>query len=145
MKIVQIVYGSSQWHETLELRERVLRRPLGRQLTTQEINSQRDATHFAVYDSGSGRLLGTLLTMHVNDTTLQMRQVAVEPTMQRTGAGRALVQYAEQHARENGYRTIILHARESAVAFYEKLGYAAEGPLFREQGIPHVLMRKELD
>ncbi len=54
------------------------------------------------------------------------------------------MRYAEVFLAQKGYREIILHARQRAVAFYEKLGYRKEGDLFIEVTLPHFLMRKEL-
>jgi len=37
-----------------------------------------------------------------------------------------------------------LHGQTQAEGFYEKLGYQASSDVFMEEGIPHVLMVKEL-
>jgi predicted GNAT family N-acyltransferase len=39
---------------------------------------------------------------------------------------------------------VVLHARETAVSFYKKLGYTKEGNVFEEVGIPHWKMTKPL-
>ncbi|HEU4384273.1 MAG TPA: hypothetical protein VFR85_12350 [Anaeromyxobacteraceae bacterium] len=38
----------------------------------------------------------------------------------------------------------VLHAQLPAQSFFGNRGYAAEGAPFKEQGVPHVLMRKRL-
>jgi len=60
------------------------------------------------------------------------------------GIGRALVEYSETWARNAGYRRMILHARETAVAFYESLGYQKIGDRFVEVTIHHWAMEKQL-
>jgi GNAT superfamily N-acetyltransferase len=75
---------------------------------------------------------------------IQMRQIAVVPESQRQGIGRALVEYSEAWARNAGYRRMILHARETAAAFYEKLGYAKVGDRFVEVTLYHWAMEKRL-
>jgi predicted GNAT family N-acyltransferase len=52
--------------------------------------------------------------------------------------------FAENLAKDSGGREIMMHARKTAIGFYEKLGYTAEGDEFSEVGIPHVEMRKSL-
>ena len=52
-----------------------------------------------------------------------MRQVAVVNDLQGQGIGKALVKYSEALAQRLGSCRMILHARETAVAFYERLGY----------------------
>jgi predicted GNAT family N-acyltransferase len=60
------------------------------------------------------------------------------------GAGRALMNVVEANARAQGLRTILVHAQEAVVPFYERLGYAALGAPFVEAGIRHVAMQKEV-
>ena len=50
----------------------------------------------------------------------------------------------EEAARARGHRELMLHAQESAIGFYEKLGYDAVGERFIEADIPHLEMRKAL-
>ncbi len=38
----------------------------------------------------------------------------------------------------------MMHARATAIGFYEKCGYDRLGETFLEQGIPHVRMQKRL-
>ncbi len=51
----------------------------------------------------------------------------------------------EEFARDMGFGVIVLHARESAVGFYETLGYRKCGARFWEVGLPHWEMTKALD
>jgi predicted GNAT family N-acyltransferase len=53
-----------------------------------------------------------------------------------------MVERSEAIAREHGFTDMILHARESAVPFYERLGYERVGERFEEVSIPHWRMRK---
>ena len=73
-----------------------------------------------------------------------MKQVAVLPDLQGQGVGKALVQYSEALARRLGFTRMVLHARETAVPFYEKLGYSRFGERFQEVTIPHWAMDKGL-
>src|SRR5204862_77624 len=45
---------------------------------------------------------------------------------------------------EGRRRELVLNAQLPVLAFYERLGYRAEGPEFLEAGIPHRAMRKPL-
>ena len=58
--------------------------------------------------------------------------------------GQQLIAAAEAAAKAAGYTHIILHARTTATGFYQKLGYSIEGGLFKEVGIPHLHMQKQL-
>ncbi len=57
----------------------------------------------------------------------RMRQVAVAADAQGRGIGRLLVAEFEAEAIRRGAARVTLHARQTAVAFYERLGYAVEG------------------
>ena len=73
-----------------------------------------------------------------------MRQVAVDPKRRGQGIGRALLLFAEAHAKKGGFLVMTCHARETAVSFYEKHGYQTVSHPFEEVGLPHVRMEKRL-
>ena len=52
--------------------------------------------------------------------------------------------FAENVARDLGYRKLCMHARKTALGFYEKLGYTVAGEEFLEVTIPHFTMEKAL-
>ena len=56
-----------------------------------------------------------------------MRQVAVAADRQKMGIGQAMVAWSEVWAARNGFEKMSLHSRETAVAFYLKMGYAQLG------------------
>ena len=70
--------------------------------------------------------------------------MAVPNNMQGKGIGRALMIFAENIARDLGYKTLIMHARKTATGFYEKLGYSISGKEFEEVTLPHYVMEKSL-
>jgi ribosomal protein S18 acetylase RimI-like enzyme len=61
---------------------------------------------------------------------------------QRRGLGKRLMNELEATLRSRGFTSIILHARSSAVGFYEKLGYSAIGDEFTEITVAHRRMVK---
>ncbi|ANF96951.1 GNAT family N-acetyltransferase [Paenibacillus bovis] len=130
------------YQQSLELRDRVLRQPLGMSLWNENLEGEAYATHIiALYDN---KVVGVLLLKPIDSRTLQMKQVAVDPALRGQNIGRKLVHYAEHTAREEGYCDIMLHARQVAIPFYEKLAYQITGEPFTEIGIPHRIMVKSL-
>ena len=71
-------------------------------------------------------------------------QMAVLNNLQCKGIGRALMIFAENIARDRGFKKITMHARKTAIGFYEKLGYKVCGEQFEEVTIPHYIMEKML-
>ncbi|HSI72957.1 MAG TPA: GNAT family N-acetyltransferase [Fimbriimonas sp.] len=141
MTIREVAHGSAEYWSTIELRMRVLRRPLGLDFTEAELSAESDEFHLAAFDQ---ELIGCLVLVPKESGEIKMRQVAVEPRLQKAGVGTALVLASEELARERGYALITLHARDLAVPFYLRLGYEIEGDPFEEVTIPHVKMIKRL-
>ena len=74
----------------------------------------------------------------------RLRAMAVDPTRQKQGIGVLLVQRLEAELRLEKIGVVSLHARDHAVGFYARLGYAVTGEPFTEVGIPHFNMVKTL-
>ena len=70
--------------------------------------------------------------------------MAVHSALQGQGLGTRLVERLEIELKERRVERIHLHARDVAVAFYERLGYRCVGEPFNEVGIVHYMMEKEL-
>jgi predicted GNAT family N-acyltransferase len=70
--------------------------------------------------------------------------MAVDTKSQGTGVGAAIILFAEEEANKRGYKTLMMHARDVVIPFYEKCGYAVAGEQFFEVGIPHHRMEKSL-
>lgn len=73
-----------------------------------------------------------------------MQRVVVKEDLVNTGIGSKMMAFCEDLAKKHGFKTIYCHARDSAVSFYLKNGYLAEGDYFDEDTIPHLKMRKTL-
>ena len=104
-------------------------------------------SEFAVALDGNGGIVGAArLLPSAGDPERQVRQVVVAPEARGLGVGRLLMQAVEGAARAEGAVELWLHARESAIGFYERLGYGCEGERFTSPltGIPHRTMRKRL-
>ena len=101
------------------------------------------AEHFLARRTGDALPLGTA-RLRVVAGRAKAERVAVRADARKTGVGRALMEALEVRARARGCEEIVLDAQLSALAFYEALGYVAEGPVFEEAGIDHRAMRRVL-
>jgi len=142
LQIKTIAYNSEEYRQELVLRDEVLRKPLGMSLYAEDLTV--DAPDFHLGAFLSNRLVGVLLLKRLNADELKMRQVAVVDTMRSQHVGTALVRFAEEYAIREGYKTMLLNARMTAVGFYEKLGYEKISREFMEINIPHYRMNKKL-
>jgi N-acetylglutamate synthase-like GNAT family acetyltransferase len=140
---IRIIDAGTQEHqEMLDLRYRVLRQPLGIGFSEEYLAREKDGIHIAAF--GQGRLVGCCVLRAGTGTGIQLLQMAVDPGLQGRGVGKEVVLFAESVAREKGFTRVFMHARRYAEAFYEKLGYRAEGEEFEEVTIPHINMFKDL-
>ena len=87
-------------------------------------------------------MLGCCLLTKIEKDTLRLREMAVKTALLGKGIGRVLMQFSENIARDRGMKKLVMHARKSAVGFYEKLGYKVVGKEFEEVTIPHFIMEK---
>lgn len=131
-----------QYMQVLALRQEVLRKPLGLNLYKEDLRGELDA-HIFIYEAAA-KVHACLLAYPFDHDTIRLKQMAVDPTLQKSGIGSKLMLAAEEFARSKGFRKIYFHAREIAIPFYEKLGYEIWSDTFEEVGIPHKKMGKML-
>jgi N-acetylglutamate synthase-like GNAT family acetyltransferase len=142
MALKLIDYGSPEYEQMLRLRNELLRKPLGLDFDPKELEKEKDDVLMGAFEDD--RILGCCLLTRLDDKTLRLRQMAVPNNMQGKGIGRALMIFAENIARDMRFETLMMHARETATGFYEKLGYVKKDGRFIEVTIPHVVMEKKL-
>jgi GNAT superfamily N-acetyltransferase len=137
-----IDHGTKEYQQMIKLREDILRRPLGLTFSLQELEDEKNNLLIGAFEDGD--ILGCCMLVEETPGSVKLRQMAVLNVLQGKGIGRALMQFAENLARDHGYRILTMHARKNAVGFYEKMGYKVKGEEFFEVSIPHYEMEKEL-
>jgi predicted GNAT family N-acyltransferase len=142
MALKIIDHGTAEYTQMIKLRDDILRKPLGLTFTKEELEEEKNNLHIVAYEDE--RMLGCCMLVEEGPDTVRLRQMAVINDLQGKGIGRALMQFAENLARDRGYKKIIMHARKNATGFYEKMGYRKTGKEFQEITIPHFVMEKEL-
>ena len=126
----------------VKLRDDILRKPLGLSLSSDELESEKDNMLIGAFEDED--MLGCCMLVEEDPQTVRLRQMAVLNDLQGKGIGRALMNFAENLARDRGYKMLSMHARKNVVGFYEKMGYKVKGDEFVEVTIPHVVMVKTL-
>jgi len=142
MALRMIDYGTKEYQQMVQLRMEILRKPLGLGFDKEELEQEKEDILMGAFEDD--RILGCCLMTRVDGATLRLRQMAVPNNMQGKGVGRALMIFAENIARDLGYKRLCMHARSTAVGFYQKLGYRITGNEFVEVTIPHYIMEKDL-
>ena len=142
MGLKQIDHGTKEYQQMIKLRKEILRQPLGLSFTPEELAREKEDILIGAFDDDE--MLACCLLTKMDNKCLKLRQMAVQNNLQGKGIGASMMNFAELISRDKGYKKLIMHARETAVGFYEKLGYKVVGDEFTEVTLPHYVMEKKL-
>jgi ribosomal protein S18 acetylase RimI-like enzyme len=73
---------------------------------------------------------GCVLLKPISPETWYLGSLTIDPLLQKSGLGRALLSGAEEYAVEQGARTMqmtVVHVRDSLIAWYKRRGYHLTG------------------
>ncbi len=142
MSILIISPSHALYPQVLDLRQRILRDPIGLNIYDEDLEAEKDQV--VLIAEANGIVTGCTMLQHYDAGAFKLRQMAVDSSCQGKGIGKQLLQAAATYASNMGKHTIILHARDTAVSFYKNAGYHTIGSPFIEVGIPHIKMEKKL-
>lgn len=142
MALKQIDHGSKEYQQMVDLRFQILRKPLGLSFSEEDLAAEKQDILLGCFEDDS--LEACCILTQTDPKTVRLRQMAVSANLQGKGIGRVLMSFAENVARDHGYKRLTMHARKSALGFYEKSGYRICSEEFDEVTIPHYVMEKEL-
>ncbi|WP_299047596.1 GNAT family N-acetyltransferase [uncultured Tateyamaria sp.] len=104
----------------------------------------RDANALHVLACVDGVPMGCARIL-IEGSTAKIGRVCVLRNGRGTGLGAAIIKTCLEVARQHkGVTTAKLGAQTHALAFYERLGFVAFGPLYDDAGIPHRDMERPL-
>ena len=100
-----------------------------------------EATHFVFYQDERPIAAGRFRFV---DGYGKVERICVLKEARGTGAGKAIMNGIEDHARKNDIHKLKLNSQTHAIPFYAGLGYEVVSDEFMDAGIPHKTMVKEL-
>jgi predicted GNAT family N-acyltransferase len=139
MVVKQILYNSNDYWKIVQIREIVLRLPLGLRFSLAEIQNESEELIFGI--QVNSQWIGSCQYQIFNNEA-KMRQVAILGAYKRKGYGKEIVIQSMEILKQKGIQKIYCHARASAVPFYENLGFQTISEQFLEVNIPHFKMQK---
>ncbi len=139
MVVKQILYNSNDYWKIVQIREIVLRIPLGLRFSLVEIQKESEELIFGI--QVNNQWIGSCQYQIFNNEA-KMRQVAILDAYKRKGYGKKMVIQSMEILKQKGIQKIYCHARTSAVPFYENLGFQTVSEAFLEVHIPHFKMQK---
>ncbi len=143
LSIIPIEFATPEYDQSVQLRDAILRKPLGLEFTVEYLAKEYNYHHLVAYNEQL-QMVGCLILVPLENQIAKMTQVAVREDQQGKGIGTALVAAFENYALDLGFKEIVLNARDVAIPFYEKLDYKKEGKPFTEVSIKHYKMKKVL-
>ena len=111
-----------------------------------EADERDDQDDYAIHllARRDGQPIGTARILF-DGSTGKIGRVCVLASERGTGLGKALIQTALTRLQEiDGITQAKLGAQTQALAFYERLGFVAQGPIYNDAGIPHRDMVRSL-
>ncbi len=101
------------------------------------------ADHVVVFDE-RGRCVGTGRIVRMDSRTAQVGRMAVAKDVRKHGVGALVLEALERMAAMRGLSDLLVASQLPAEPFYANRGYARQGEMFLDQGVPHVMMKKTL-
>ena len=142
MIIKTISHNSSEYRQIIQLRIKALLEPIG--VPAHYIVPEKQKHDLFIAAFAENKIIGGCVLTPKDTNLVQLRQMAVHPDWQGKKIGAAIVRYAEETAREKGFGTLMLHARNPVIDFYRKCGYEVVSDEIFEVGIGHHKMQKQL-
>jgi N-acetylglutamate synthase-like GNAT family acetyltransferase len=134
---------AEEFEKYYDLRWRILRAPWTAERASGRDEHEQDAIHLAAW--ADDRLVGTGRVHFLSADEAQIRGMAVETGFERKGIGSMILTGLEERAARLGAKHFVLHARDTAIPFYQQHHYRLldqSHTLF--ESIVHWRMRKEL-
>ena len=125
MEFIEIRWDSELYRLALDLRNRLLRAPLGLDFSPTDLEAEAQQLHFGIKQDE--RLLACLVVVPLSASRAKIRQMCVDTSDQRGGVGTRLMTEVEAELVARGFAEIELNARDHATGFYRRLGYEVRG------------------
>ncbi|MEH7453302.1 GNAT family N-acetyltransferase [Gottfriedia acidiceleris] len=98
---------------------------------------QHILVHYNEQPVGTGRI-------RFVDGVGKLERICILESFRKFGLGKNIIKALEEIAEEQGASKVKLHGQTHAEGFYKNLGYHTSSDVFIEDGIPHILMLKEI-
>ncbi len=99
-----------------------------------------DLTAIHIVGIADGAVVAVLRILWKEDYA-KLGRVAVAQSHRGKNIGAQLIQFAIDHAKDQGQPHCYLESQADKTGFYERLGFSAYGEIFMDAGIPHLRMK----
>lgn len=142
MEMKLIHPNSKEYEQMITLRITQLLEPIG--VPASYIEKGKEKHDFLIAAFENNEIIGCCVLTPKDNAVIQLRQMAVRKDLRGKRIGAAIIEFAEEVAKENNFSVLMMHARDPVIDFYKKCGYEIEGDQFFEVGMGHHKMQKQL-
>ncbi len=135
---------SPTYIDAVKIRQKVFVQEQGVPLDIEIDDKEALCLHFVAYDDKDVACATCRIFPDSHEENATLQRMAVLSSHRGQKLGQFLLQQTMAYCKEQGFKTMELHAQLSAKPFYDKLGFIPEGEIFQEAGINHQTMTKEL-
>lgn len=136
--MVRLAESPQERQQALEIRQQVFVQEQGVPAHLEVDEHDQEAVHWLAFQDG--RAVATARLVRYSPLQAKVGRVAVLPAWRSAGLGRQVMTEIHRWVGEQPFQEILLDAQVEVIAFYEKLGYQAQGEVFEECGILHKRM-----
>ena len=138
----KLVTDNVELQEAFEVRRQVFVREQGISEDLVFDEHDREALHMVVKDGE--RVIGTARVQFLADNQARLERMAILKRYRRKGIGKEMLLFLDAVWKDKQVQQVIIHAQLEVVPFYKLCGFDEFGLPFREAGIKHIKMRKQL-
>jgi len=133
--MVRLVESLQERQQALEIRKQVFVEEQGVPAHLEIDDHDQEAVHWLAYQDDQA--VATARLVRYAPRQAKVGRVAVLPAWRSHGLGRQVMNEIHRWIGDQPFQEIILDAQVEVIAFYEKLGYQAQGEIFEDCGILH--------
>jgi hypothetical protein len=143
LEIKEVRTSSDEYIQSLKLREKVLREPIGLKISQEQIDNEQNQNHYHFIARKKNELVSAL-TMKINPNSIQTCQIATEKKYRGNGIGKTLLEYGEKKILSLcEKKEFVVFSRLDSLMFYKKCNYEFKnGRVYLINGIEHRLLKK---
>jgi len=138
----KLVTGGVELQQAFEVRRQVFVREQGISEDLVFDWHDREALHMVVKDGE--RVIGSARVQFLADNQAKLERMAILKRYRRKGIGREMLLFLDTIWKDKQVQQVIIHAQLEVVPFYKLCGFDESGLPFREAGIKHIKMRKQV-
>ncbi|MCC5944183.1 MAG: GNAT family N-acetyltransferase [Bernardetiaceae bacterium] len=143
LNIKNVACDSEDYKKLLALRRKMIADVIGRPLKDSETADDAKCRHIVALRRED--VVGGLL-LFTEEDHYRITQMVIEEKWQSRGLGNDLLEFTEMVVRNDKARdTLVAHAPDFAVKFYQNRGYTLEGAEFKELDYKHFKMKKSIE